>query len=180
MTLVLPAPPGEKAARAERIADLDVLAPGVRERIETVRDRIAKRWGEAHRPLVWETLRTETRQAYLFGFGRYYDDGRGIVTRVQSAWYGWHRYGCAVDLIHPVTRWGATRAYFAAMGEEARRVGLVWGGDWNNNGEWEDESFFDGPHFQVGAPARRTPSDKARLIVEAEGLDALWHVLRVA
>lgn len=28
-------------------------------------------------------------------------------------------------------------------------VRLRWGGDWNQNGDWRDERFFDGPHFEL-------------------------------
>lgn len=28
-------------------------------------------------------------------------------------------------------------------------IRLRWGGDWNQNGEWRDERFFDGPHFEL-------------------------------
>jgi hypothetical protein len=28
-------------------------------------------------------------------------------------------------------------------------IRLRWGGDWNQNGKTKDESFFDGPHFEL-------------------------------
>ncbi|QYC52445.1 hypothetical protein [Salmonella phage SSBI34] len=28
-------------------------------------------------------------------------------------------------------------------------VAIRWGGDWNENGEWKDERFYDGPHFEL-------------------------------
>jgi len=28
-------------------------------------------------------------------------------------------------------------------------IPLRWGGDWNQNGDWRDERFFDGPHFEL-------------------------------
>ena len=35
--------------------------------------------------IVAETLRTDERQEFLYGFGRDYDDGRGIVTHSRAA-----------------------------------------------------------------------------------------------
>jgi len=29
------------------------------------------------------------------------------------------------------------------------RVPIVWGGDWDNDGSYKDESFLDGPHFEL-------------------------------
>lgn len=28
-------------------------------------------------------------------------------------------------------------------------VAIRWGGDWNENGDWKDERFYDGPHFEL-------------------------------
>lgn len=32
---------------------------------------------------------------------------------------------------------------------QRENVAMRWGGDWNQNGKWEDESFFDGAHFEL-------------------------------
>ena len=41
--------------------------------------------------------------------------------------------------------------YAKVILECARELGyhVRWGGDWNENGEWRDERFFDGPHFEL-------------------------------
>lgn len=33
----------------------------------------------------------------------------------------------------------------------AKELGIAirWGGDWNENGDWKDEKFYDGPHFEL-------------------------------
>lgn len=33
----------------------------------------------------------------------------------------------------------------------AKELGIKvrWGGDWNRNGDWKDEKFYDGPHFEL-------------------------------
>lgn len=28
-------------------------------------------------------------------------------------------------------------------------IKVRWGGDWNRNGDWKDETFYDGPHFEL-------------------------------
>ena len=147
----LPAAPAEVPVQS----DLSVLAPFFREAVErVVADMTA--WG--YTPQVFETMRTEERQAFLYGFGRTYDDGRGVVTHSQSADDTWHGYGLAVDIIC------------------ARRHGLVWGGDWNSNWSINDESFSDRPHIQWGA-TRRSPSAKAVELRAKGGLIAVWSAV---
>ena len=86
----------------------------------------------AHVPdaMIAETLRTPERQSFLYGFGRDYDDGRGIVTHAPTNLTSWHGYGLAADVIHGTRGWDASEAWFRAMGAAAKRVGLFWGGDW--------------------------------------------------
>lgn len=38
-------------------------------------------------------------------------------------------------------------AMFVAAKKEG--VAIVWGADWNRNGDHKDESFVDGPHFEL-------------------------------
>ena len=38
-----------------------------------------------------------------------------------------------------------------------REAGVIehavrWGGDWDGDGDWTDERFFDGPHFELVGP----------------------------
>lgn len=28
-------------------------------------------------------------------------------------------------------------------------IPIRWGGDWNGNGNWKEEKFFDGPHYEL-------------------------------
>lgn len=63
-------------------------------------------------------------------------------------------YGKAVDLLPlegKVAAWDRCPDVAAAMFEAARRLGVKirWGGDWNENGRSDDESFYDGPHFEL-------------------------------
>lgn len=123
-------------------------------------------------PVIAESLRTNERQAYLYGFGRDYDDGRGIVTNSATADTTWHGYGLAVDVVSKSKLWDASEAFWTALGATARQCGLAWGGDW--------PSFPDKPHVQWGAPMRRSPSPLAKQIVEEHGLEGLWRVVGAA
>jgi len=48
---------------------------------------------------------------------------------------------------------------YAALAEVVRqaardvRVPIIWGGDWDNDGSYKDESFVDGPHFELSKHA---------------------------
>jgi len=57
---------------------LEVLAPAFRRKIDAVLEAVPY-------ATVAETLRTDARQQFLYGFGRDYDDGRGIVTHTLAS-----------------------------------------------------------------------------------------------
>ena len=76
----------------------------------------------------------------------------GATTTLKSR----HLGGFAVDLaafIGTRLSWEARLyhkikdAMFAAAAE--LKIPIRWGGDWNCNGDSNDESFFDGPHFEL-------------------------------
>jgi peptidoglycan L-alanyl-D-glutamate endopeptidase CwlK len=168
MTTRLPLPPAEVSA----CRDLQVLAPGFRLRLDLVLEDL-KRAG--HDPLVFETLRTHERQSFIYGFGRAYDDGRGIVTHSADADETWHGFGLAADVISQAKRWDAPDAFWRTLGAACRVRGLTWGGDWNGNGRSDDERFVDRPHVQFGPPMRRSPSPRAARLLAAGGLRAVWQ-----
>lgn len=77
----------------------------------------------------FETLRTAARQTYLYGFGRQYDDGRGIVTRSPTIVDSWHSYGLAVDVVEKsATPWDAPASFWLELGKAGEAHGLFWGG----------------------------------------------------
>lgn len=162
----LPLPPAEVPVQSS----MDGLAPFFREAVERVVADL-KAWD--YTPRVFETLRTTERQAFLYGFGRTYDDGRGIVTHSQTADDTWHGYGLAADIICARLKWNAPLNFWHVLGTSARRHGLVWGGDWNTDWSVSDEKFADRPHIQWGA-MRRSPSAKAVEIRTQGGLIAVW------
>jgi len=168
----LPLPPAE----VPRLTGLEHLAPRFRAAVETVLDEMTT----AHWPArVIETLRHDARQRFLYGFGRSYDDGRGIVTHSQTADETWHGFGLAVDIVHGRQLWAAPTEFWQALGAAAARLKLTWGGDWNANGI-PDEHFLDRPHLQWGPPMRRSPSPRAARIVAERGLTALWKEVGAA
>lgn len=168
----LPLPPPE----VPREASLTVLAPRFRVAVEAL---LEEQRGNHWPPLVAETLRTHERQRYLWGFGRTYDDGRGVVTHSEDADETWHGYGLAVDIVHARDFWRAPAEFWASLGDACRRLHLTWGGDWNGNGI-PDERFLDRPHVQWGPPMRRSPSPRAARLVASGGLPALWQEVGAA
>jgi hypothetical protein len=163
----LPAPPAEVPVESS----LQALAPRFREALGRVCADLTA-WGYA--PRVFETLRTDARQRFLFDFGRSYDDGRGVVTQSATAVDTWHGYGLAADIICARRLWDAPEDFWQVLGCSARRHGLVWGGDWNSNWSSADERFVDRPHIQWGAPARRSPSARAAELLRTGGMAAVW------
>lgn len=136
---------------------LDACAPLF---ADAVRLLLADLTGQGYPPRLFETLRTNERQAWLYGFGRDYDDGRGIVTGAATAFDGWHFYGVACDVIHRDRMWNAP-GFFAAMRKAMPRYGLGIC------------TVSDYPHCQW-LRCKKRPSAKARQLYEAGGLEAVW------
>lgn len=145
-----------------RHADLNECAPLFAEK---VRELIARLEAQGYDPFVYEAVRTDDRCAWLHGFGREYDDGRGIVTNAATGAKSWHRYGLAVDIISRAQGWEASDGFWAALRTEATALGLEAGGNWK---------MADKPHVQWGAPMRTTPSDHAWELLQGGGAEAVW------
>ena len=143
-----------------RISSLDDVALQFRDAILAVLAEIPD-------AMVYESLRTDARQAWLYGFGRQYDDGRGIVTHAETADHGWHKFGCAADLIHRTKQWDAGDEWFANLGAVGKANGLTWGGDWQ---------MRDLPHLQWGK-CRPAPSQEAMTLYASGGNPAVWYAV---
>jgi len=156
--MVLPPPPAE----VPRIWTLDRLAPRFRDAVEAILVDVQKE-------RVFETLRSDERQRFLYGFGREYDDligPRGAVTNARTAMGGWHFYGLAVDIVEDdATPWIAPAAFWQSLGLAAERHGCAWGGRWKR---------VDLPHVQWGK-CRKSPSQRARVLYQSGGLEAVWR-----
>lgn len=94
---------------------------------------------------VLEGLRTKEKQAEYVR--------KGTSKTMDSR----HITGHAVDiapLVGGAIPWN-DKSYFNKQAEVmlacAKELGIDirWGGDWNDNGDWKDEKFYDGPHFEL-------------------------------
>lgn len=157
----LPKPPTE----VPRQSSLEHLAPQFRVAVVFILEEVrAAGW----KVRVFESLRTNERQQYLYGFGREYDDGRGPVTKAPTADRGWHFFGLAVDIVEDdETPWKAPQAFWQALGAAAERHGCTWGGRWK---------ALDLPHIQWGK-CRPSPSARARELHRTGGLEAVWRAV---
>jgi hypothetical protein len=119
---------------------------------------------------IRETARTDARQQWLYGFGRLYDDGRGIVTGAKTARNGWHFYKLAADLVSTVHGDNAPRSFYLALervaGDYNCRTGL----------RFTNIPGGDGKHVQWG-PCRISPSWRATALYTTGGLVAVWKAV---
>lgn len=157
-TRSLPKPPKEVPVNR----DLLVVAPKFRAALDKVLVLMRQ---DGFNPMVFETLRTNERQQFLFGFGRLYDDGRGVVTHSTTAFKTWHGYGLAADIVeHDKTPWVVPDGFWDSLGRAAAQCGLEWGGTWK---------FLDRPHVQWKR-CPRSPTLTDRQMLETQGASAVW------
>jgi hypothetical protein len=126
--------------------DLGALLPCFRPRAELLLERLARR---GYLVQAWETLRTQARVNVL-------------VARGTGSQHSVHRWGAALDIVEAdKTPWVANRlGLWEAIGEEAERLGLVWGGHFRSRKDY--------PHVH----ALETRYDRAVARVPAEQRDA--------
>jgi peptidoglycan LD-endopeptidase CwlK len=144
-------------------------------RIEDLNEILAAAWTKAAQaygrdypdkpqPFITCTHRTNAEQRALYDQPRDGKDnnGNGIIDdkseKVTQALPGQspHNYLPAlafdVAFINPVTQkldWGAEQFKRFAELIRIHQPLVVWGGDWNQNGETRDERFPDAPHFEL-------------------------------
>ncbi len=139
------------------IRDLSRLDKQFRQIVETLVQKLKNR---GFTPYVAETFRTPDRQRFLYNIGQ---------SKIESG--GMHEKGLAVDIIDGrphedgkgIVGWGSyeeeakkngiepteadkkatkdANEFFDALGQEARELNLVWGGDW--------KTFIDKPHVEM-------------------------------
>lgn len=156
-------------------------------------------------PRYRETQRTNARQAWLQGFGRRYDDGRGIVTNVPSkdtqleptaaataAEGGWHFFCLAADIEDARTRESTGKDFYDALRVAADTHGLTSGDDWNRDGvpgekDPHEGTFHDWPHVQWWDPKMLTaglgvcdPNAACRALYATGGMAAVWAAVGAA
>jgi peptidoglycan L-alanyl-D-glutamate endopeptidase CwlK len=112
---------------------------------------------------VVQGLRTFAEQDALFAQGR--TKPGQVVTRAKGGQSN-HNYGLAVDLC-PFTpdgkpNWNAPNTMWMAIGAEAEKLGLEWGGSW--------KKFIDKPHVQLPGLTIKQCS----ALHSKGGLQAVW------
>jgi len=107
---------------------------------------------------VTEGARSQKRQIELFKKGRSKLDG---VTKFSKHQVTKEKLlSSAIDILPCPVDWGDKKRFFFVAGimkgitlrllEEGRIThALRWGGDWNSNNNFEDQTFNDLPHFEL-------------------------------
>ena len=158
---VIPLEPPRDRSRAN-------LAPGFDRKLGALLDYLTER---GHSPIVAETLRNDARVAFLRGFGRAYDDGRGVVTNADDAATTWHGFGLAADIWDGARKndpWAISGTPFAdALRDGCEAVGLTWGGSWK---------MADLPHVQW-APMKDRPSEVGIALYRQGAIAEVWKLV---
>ncbi len=144
--------------------DLTLLAPKFREAVEQAIADCKQRGFDAY---VYETYRSLELQQLYYARGRTIIPPVKPVTNAHSNLYSWHGYCLAVDVISVSHGWDRPANWFADLAESFKKFGCNWGGNWKCR---------DLPHFQWG-PCKPSPSDRAREIIHAEGMEAVWRAV---
>lgn len=133
---------------------LPSFQPYVAKLLQAMRDR-------GFQPMVWETLRSPERAEWLASRGRSRNKGRTSM----------HVLGAAVDIVCRLRMWNHPE-FFQALEEEAEKLGLVSGRDWDSNDDTEN-NFNDGPHVQAlplkdqkKLRALKTPAERETFIAK--------------
>lgn len=111
---------GDSASKLDR--DPKKLLPDFASKLELLFQRMRARGFD---PVLWEGYRSPARAAALA------KKGTGIADSL-------HSYGAAADIVDRKLLWDATPAFWSALGQEAQKLGLTWGG-----------TFGDKPHVQA-------------------------------
>lgn len=114
------------------MADLTKLKPIVRSKCEKLCELVEKELG--FKILITSTFRSFEEQHKLF-------TQVPQVTKADAG-YSYHNYGLAFDFVPMINGkpdW-ENLENFKKVGEIGKKLGLEWGGDWEN--------FVDMPHFQ--------------------------------
>lgn len=91
--------------------------------------------------LIYETIRTKAQQT------------ANVKKGASQTMRSYHLVGQALDFVF-VDQKGNTlwsiNEYTKRMNviKKAKELGFTWGGDWDNDGDWRDETFLDSPHLQ--------------------------------
>lgn len=114
------------------------LRPEMRKPAQAIIDACKARGVEL---LITCTLRSNQEQSELYAIGRT-KPGRKVTNAKPGS--SAHNHGCAMDVVPVIAGkpcWDASHHGWQVYGEEVRRAGLEWAGDW--------KSFKEFPHCQI-------------------------------
>ena len=138
---------------------LKKVHPELAKRVRTLIDNLAKAGMQIE---VVQGLRTFAEQDALFAQGRT-KPGK-VVTNARGGQSN-HNFGLAVDVV-PFNgnkpNWDAPNSIWVAIGAEAERLGLEWGGNW--------KKFIDKPHIQLPGLSIK----QCLALFKKGGLEAVW------
>jgi hypothetical protein len=123
----------------KRVADLDLLEPETRRRVEAI---VADAKTHGLDLMVFETFRSQARQTDLFNAG---------ASKLKSV--GVHHYGLACDITRSVGGEPSWSGDFNLLGALAHQHKMLWGGDWGNPNI--PHAFVDSVHVQRCALGRQ-------------------------
>lgn len=79
--------------------------------------------------------------------------------RYSQSWHNKKPFSLAADVVpwfkdYPHIRWEDRERFYCfggfVLGIAAKmEIGIRWGGDWDQDGDLHDQSFFDLPHFEL-------------------------------
>jgi len=101
----------------KRNTDTNSLVPYVKDRVQKLLVAMKAR---GYEPIIFEALRSDERQAWLYGIGRTHQKNRKPVTFTLKSK---HIDGKACDIISRSKLWNDPR-FFTALKQEANKVGL--------------------------------------------------------
>lgn len=112
---------------------IEALYPDFRDKIKV----LIKTMNDLGLPVILsEGIRTGKRQDELYAQGR---TTPGSIVTNAKAFESYHQYGVAADIIFKISGWNAPESSWKVLGSEGKKIGLVWGGDW----EFRDVAHFE-------------------------------------
>lgn len=102
---------------------------------------------------VIQGFRTAEQQKELYAKGR--TEAGNIVTNKDGIIKkSMHQTGLAVDVIPYPIDWNDRERFVLLAGivkgiASQMNIRIRWGGDWNSNNKFSDETFIDLPHYEI-------------------------------
>lgn len=142
-----------------RVSSPSALVPPFRAAVTTLAERLR---AAKFQPRLFETYRSPKRAQELVAAGKSRAKGGKSM----------HCYGMAADIICAEHLWYCEKhgcKFFETLGREAAKLGMTWGGDWDDDGITREQREHDLPHVQCipitaqAAVRRATPEQLADL-----------------